>query len=411
MILYDIGIWFYEQAIRVAALRSAKAQLWCEGRKGLIKRMEHDIPRGERIVWIHAASLGEFEQGRPIIEHLKATRPELKIVLTFFSPSGYEIRKNYPLADYVYYLPADRAHNVRRFLDIVKPEVAIFIKYEFWLNYLAELRRRGIATLLVSAIFRPRSIFFRPWGGAWRRALRGYSHLYVQDSASEELLRGIGMEHITVAGDTRFDRVRDIARQAKEIPLIERFKGNSRLLVAGSTWGKDEDILLELINGNPAVRLLIAPHEMEERRIERIIHEAKGGAVRYTHSTAESDFSDVQVLILDTIGLLSSAYAYADWAYIGGGFGVGIHNTLEAATYGLPIAFGPNYHKFQEAKDMVALGIASSVKDSLELSSWFTQLSDGSAHYNAVCDKARRYTEEHCGATELIVDDIISRIG
>lgn len=410
MIVYDIGIWFYEKAIRLAALRSRKAQLWCHGRKGLLQRIAHDMPAGEHVVWIHAASLGEFEQGRPIIERLKTLRPDVKVVLTFFSPSGYEIRKNYPHADHIYYLPSDRTRNVKRFLDAVKPDVAVFIKYEFWLNYLAELRRRGIATLLVSAIFRPRSIFFRPWGGSWRKALRGYSHLYVQDGASEQLLRNIAVENITVAGDTRFDRVREIARQAKQIPIIEKFRGDRPLFVAGSTWHHDEELLLELINDNPTVRFLIAPHEMDEQRIAWLMREVKGGAMRYTQSTVASDYSTTQVLILDTIGMLSSAYAYAQWAYIGGGFGAGIHNTLEAATYGLPIAFGSKYRKFQEARDMVALGVATSVKDAQQLKSWFAKLCTDKAYYDNVCIQARNYTHERCGATEIIVDDILSRL-
>lgn len=410
MIIYDIGIWFYEKGIRLAALRSRKAQLWCHGRKGLLQRIAHDMPAGEHVVWIHAASLGEFEQGRPIIERLKALRPDVKVVLTFFSPSGYEIRKNYPHADHIYYLPSDKTCNVKRFLDAVKPDVAVFIKYEFWLNYLAELRRRGIATLLVSAIFRPRSIFFRPWGGYWRKALRGYSHLYVQDRASEQLLRSIAVENITVAGDTRFDRVREIAQQAKQIPIIEKFRGDRPLFVAGSTWHRDEELLLELINDNPTVRFLIAPHEMDEQRIAWLMREVKEGAMRYTQSTVASDYSTTQVLILDTIGMLSSAYAYAQWAYIGGGFGTGIHNTLEAATYGLPIAFGPKYRKFQEARDMVALGVATSVKNAQQLKSWLAKLCTDKAYYDNICIQARNYTHERCGATEIIVDDILSRL-
>lgn len=406
-LLYNIAMAIYTMAIGVAGLSNAKARLWSKGRKGLLRSIEHTVRPNDHIVWIHAASLGEFEQGRPIIEHLKASKPDCKILLTFFSPSGYEIRKNYPLADYVFYLPADRPHNVRRFLNAVKPEVAIFIKYEFWLNYLAELRRRNIATYLVSAIFRPRSIFFRPWGKAWRKALHGYEHIFVQDSASEQLLHNIGVERVSVAGDTRFDRVRDIAREAKPIPVIAHFKGESDLLVAGSTWPKDEELLIELANRNPTIRLVIAPHEMDEQRIERLIHNIRGGARRYTSSTAESDFRNTQVLILDTIGLLSSVYAYARWAYIGGGFGVGIHNTLEAATYGLAIAFGPNYHKFQEAKDMIALGVATCVRSSDELNNWLTALRE-SQRYDKLRSEALRYTESRCGATQLVVDKVLA---
>lgn len=372
----------------------------------MLLRMAAQIPHGQRIAWVHAASLGEFEQGRPIIERLKAENPDIKILLTFFSPSGYEIRKNYSGADYIYYLPSDRPKNVKRFLDIVNPTFAIFIKYEFWLNYLGELRRRNIATYLVSAIFRPRSIFFQPWGGAWRRALSIYKHIFVQNNSSVQLLRGIGIESALVAGDTRFDRVAAIARDAKSIPIIERFKGQDRLFVAGSTWERDEELLIELVNHNPDIRFVIAPHEMDKSRIERLLAVVKGGAIRYTSVTENSDLSGVQLLILDTIGILSSAYGYAHWAYIGGGFGRGIHNTLEAATFGLPLAFGPNYHKFQEARELIALGAARSITNATELKQWFMPLKEDKAQYAELSDKARNYTAKNCGATELIVRTI-----
>ena len=407
-LLYNIGIALYEYGITIASPWNTKARLWRDGRKGLLESLSHNIPAGERIVWIHAASLGEFEQGRPIIERIKREHPERKILLTFFSPSGYEIRKSYPLADYVYYLPADRPRNVSRMLDVVKPEIAIFIKYEFWLNYLAELRRRNIPTYLVSAIFRRQSIFFRAWGGAWREALRGYKRIFVQDEASKELLSTIGVERVVVAGDTRFDRVREIAAHATRVPIVEHFKGEDDLFVAGSTWERDEELLVELINKNPRTRFIIAPHEMDVERIARLVRSIKGGAIRYTEATLGLDVSHAQVLILDTVGMLSSVYAYARWGYIGGGFGAGIHNTLEAATFGLPIAFGTNYHKFQEAKDMIALGVATSVASATELTSWFASLCNDKARSSELSDKARRYVEEKCGATEIIVDDILA---
>ncbi len=358
-------------------------------------------------VWIHAASLGEFEQARPIIERIKRERPEMVVVVTFFSPSGYEIRKNYPLADYVFYLPADSQGNVMRFLDAVRPDVAIFIKYEFWLNYLNELRRRAIPTYLVSAIFRPSQVHFRPWGLMWRRALDAYNTIFVQDSASKSLLEGVGYNRSIVAGDTRFDRVAEIARNVKRIPTIERFAFEAPLFVAGSTWGKDEELLIELINANPDIRFVIAPHEMEEARMRHLENCIRGGVIRYTRSNESSDFSHVQVMILDTIGLLSSVYSYARWAYIGGGFGVGIHNTLEAATFGLPIAFGPNYHKFREACDMIARGAATSIASYSELNSWFTTIKKGEALQKA-SSSARDYTKEHCGATDTIMGVIFS---
>lgn len=409
-LIYNIGIRAYECGIAIASLWDSKARRWREGRRGLLEQMAERITRGEPIIWIHAASLGEFEQGRPIIERIKALRPDIRILLTFFSPSGYEIRKDYPGADYIFYLPSDRPENVRRFLDIVRPEAAIFIKYEFWLNYLGELRQRNIATYLVSAIFRPRSIFFRPWGGAWREALRGFRTLYVQDESSKALLEDIGLRNVVVAGDTRFDRVREIARQAKRIPIVERFRSTDDLFVAGSTWGEDERLLIDLANSNPTTRFIIAPHEMDDRRIERIIASIRGGCVRYTQVAPESDIRSAQVMILDTIGLLSSLYGYARWAYIGGGFGRGIHNTLEAATFGLPLAFGPNYQKFREAREMVARGIATPVRSSCELEAWFTRLNNDGALHSKLADAARQYTSSNCGATELVTEAVIKQL-
>jgi 3-deoxy-D-manno-octulosonic-acid transferase len=402
-------MWLYERAIGIAALRNKKAKQWKEGRRNIFAKMAAAIKPNERIVWVHAASLGEFEQGRPIIEQIKREQPEIKILLTFFSPSGYEIRKNYEGADYIFYLPIDRRSCARRFIEIVRPEAAIFIKYEFWLNYLAELRERNIPTYIVSTIFRRNSIFFRPWGGAWRKALGTFSTLFVQNEESKQLLKEIGITNVVVAGDTRFDRVAAIAKAAKKIPLIERFKGESPLFVAGSTWGPDEQILIELINDNPSIRFVIAPHEMDEARIKHLIASIKGGAVRYTDSSEDSDFSQQQVLILDTVGILSSVYGYATWSYIGGGFGVGIHNTLEAATFGLPIAFGPKYQKFKEACDMVALGAAKSITSYDELKQWFEPLRDDKELLTKVSGSAKGYAEANCGATELIVKAVLKR--
>ena len=409
-LLYNIGIGIYTGGINLAACCNPKARLWRDGRKGLLYHIEERMAGIEgRKVWIHAASLGEFEQARPIIERIKSEMPDTVVVVTFFSPSGYKIRKNYPLADFVFYLPADTPKNVTRFLDAVHPDIAIFVKYEFWLNYLNELHRRTIPTYLISAIFRPTQIHFRPWGAIWRRALECYSSIFIQDKASERLLQRVGYKRCVVAGDTRFDRVAEIARNAKRIPIIEHFAMGTPLFVAGSTWGKDEELLIQLINTNPDIRFVIAPHEMDESRMRRLEREIEGGAVRYTRANESNDFSNVQVLILDTIGLLSSAYSYARWAYIGGGFGVGIHNTLEAATFGLPIAFGPNYHKFREACDMIELGAATSVTSAAELIAWIEPIkADGEALQKA-SSSARSYTKEHCGATDTIMRVVFSR--
>lgn len=402
--LYNFCIAVYALLIRLVAPFNRKARLWCEGRKGLIERLQRAIGDAEHIVWVHSSSLGEFEQGRSIVDYIRAHYPDYKILLTFFSPSGYEMRKNYPNADYVFYIPVDTRRRVRQFLDVVKPEVAIFVKNEFWLNMLAELRRRNIRTYLASAIFRRNSIFFNPVGDIWRKALHSFDTLFVQDEGSKALLAEIGVENVVVAGDTRFDRVSAIAEKAEKMEIVEQFKGDKRLFVAGSTWGPDEDILLPLINENPDIKFVIAPHEMDESRIERLLREVKGGAVRYTQLSG--DFTDKQVLVLDTIGLLSRVYGSAEWAYVGGGFGVGIHSTLEAAVYGMPVAFGMNYRKFREACDLIALGAGRSVRSAEELKVWFDELKSDADYLARLSALAKVYVGQHRGATEKIVNEI-----
>ena len=403
MFLYNLCIAIYARLIAFAGLWNNKARLWADGRKGIFKRMAAAISPSDKVVWIHVASLGEFEQGRPIIEQIKKQHPEYKVLLTFFSPSGYEIRKNYNGADYIFYLPADTPRNAKIFLDIAHPEIAIFVKYEFWLNYLYSLKKRGTRTLLISSIFRQNSIFFRSYGFYWRKALDTFEYMFVQNQESRDLLHSIGFDNVIIAGDTRFDRVADIAKAAKKIDLVERFKQQSKLFVAGSTWGPDEDILQSLINDNPEIKFVVAPHEMNEGRIGKIIASTKQGAVRYTQCNADTDLASYQVLILDTVGILSSVYGYATWAYIGGGFGVGIHNTLEAATFGLPIAFGPNYHKFKEARDMVTLGAATKVESAEELKAGFEPLRDEETALQKASSTAKDYTKKNQGATSLVM--------
>ena len=406
MWFYNLGLILYAWAVRLAALRHKKARLWIDGRKDLFRRMREAIDPAARIIWIHVASLGEFEQGRPIIEKLRKTHPEYKLLLTFFSPSGYEIRKDYKGVDYLFYLPLDTPRNARRFLDIAHPEIAIFVKYEYWLNLLRELRRRKTRTFIVSAIFRRNSIFFRPYGGWWRQALETFEVLFVQNEESKELLASLGFDNVLVAGDTRFDRVAEIARAARHIDVVERFKGDDRLFVAGSTWGPDEELLIRLMNDNPEVKFIIAPHEMDEGRIACLIEETRGGTLRYTQCTPRTGYGSRQLLILDTVGLLSSVYGYATWSYIGGGFGVGIHNTLEAATFGLPVAFGPNYEKFKEARDLVTLGAARSISGYEQLRDWFIPLRDNEVFLQKTSRIARDYTTRHQGATSIIIKTI-----
>lgn len=381
-----------------------KAGAWVRGRKKLLDGLRNEMTDG-RTVWIHAASLGEFEQGRPVIEAVREQYPQYRILLTFFSPSGYEIRRNYKGADWVFYLPADTPRNVRRFLDAVRPEVAIFIKYEFWLNYLAELSRRGIKTYIISAIFRSDSIFFRPAGAPFRRALRGFDRLFVQDADSLRLLDGIGIRNVSVAGDTRFDRVAKIAGGAERLPIVEDFIGGSKVFVAGSTWEPDEDILIRFINAHPEMKFIVAPHEMDERRIGRLLAEVEGGAVRYTEYEKRAGAAGCRLLVVDVIGILSSVYSYGSYGYIGGGFGVGIHNTLEAAAFGVPVAFGPNYRKFREAVELIEAGAARSISSYEELASWFGELSE-EGRYSAASSAAGEYVRSRCGATDIILREI-----
>lgn len=409
LLFYNICMALYALIIAAVSPWNSKAKLWSKGRRNIFDRMAKQIAKEDRIIWMHVASLGEFEQGRPVLEEIRKHHPHYKILLTFFSPSGYEIRKNYNGADYIFYLPIDTPGNAKRFLEIAHPEIAIFVKYEIWHNYLRELKARGTHSYLISAIFRRDSIYFRNYGFWWRQSLDCFEQMFVQNEESRELLHSIGFDNVIVAGDTRFDRVAAIAKAAPKVDIVEKFRGDSRLFVAGSTWGPDEDILQRLIDNNPDIKFLIAPHEMEEERINKIIANSSRGAIRYTQCNVASDLESAQVLILDTVGLLAGAYSYATWAYIGGGFGVGIHNTLEAATFGLPIAFGPNFQKFKEARDMVALGACTKVESADDLEAWFTPLRDDKQHLAYISSAAKDYTAKNQGATPLIMQVVFGK--
>ncbi|MGL4292421.1 MAG: 3-deoxy-D-manno-octulosonic acid transferase, partial [Bacteroidales bacterium] len=351
--LYNTGISLYGMAIRMVAGKNPKAAKMIAGHKVVFDYLKENRKAGDRYLWFHAASLGEFEQGRPLIEQLRISYPEYKIALTFFSPSGYEVRKNYAGADLICYLPLDMPSNVTRFLDILNPEKAFFIKYEFWANYLHELKKRAIPVYLFSAIFRPEQVFFKPYGAFFRKLLRVYDSIFVQDESSRKLLREIGIENVEVAGDTRFDRVLEIRDQAKEIPLICSFtEGASFVLVAGSSWPKDEDLMIDHFNRHPEMKLIIAPHEIHESHLTDIIGKLKRPYVKFSQLN-EENAKQADCLLIDCIGLLSSIYRYGNAAYIGGGFGVGIHNVLEAAVYDIPVVFGPNYSRFREACNLV----------------------------------------------------------
>ena len=403
--LYNIGIYTYKQLVRIAGCRNPKARKLTEGQKTVFSYLEAAADPEGGYIWFHASSLGEFEQARPLIESFKKRFPDRKIALTFFSPSGYEVRKDYPLADLVCYLPFDLPRNVERFLGLVKPAVAIFIKYEFWGNYLRSLHRRGIPTYIVSAIFRPKQIFFRAYGELFRRMLRVYTHLYVQNEESRALLAGIGIDRVSVVGDTRFDRVVDIRRQAKDLPLVKAFAGTSRVFIAGSSWPKDEDIFIDYFNRHPEIKLIIAPHEIHEEHLTEIVGKLKRPYMRYT-TADESGIAAADCLIIDCFGLLSSIYQYGHIAYVGGGFGVGIHNVPEAAVYGIPVIFGPNYHKFREAKELIAAGGAFPITEAAEFDSLMQRLADDAAFLAQSGKAAGEYIAANTGATQRIIDDI-----
>lgn len=409
-LLYNFAMLIYQSFIWLASkFNNKKASLFLSGRKNVFALLEQKRLPGERYVWFHAASLGEFEQGRPIIENLKQTHPEYKIILTFFSPSGYEVRKNYNGADIICYLPMDMSWNVTRFLDIVNPDYAVFIKYEFWMNYLLELKKRQIKTYIVSAIFRESQMFFRWYGGYYRSILNSFTHLFVQNDESVRLLHSIGLDNVSKVGDTRFDRVADIASNAKDLPVVQLFKRDKKVLVAGSSWPNDEEILLSYFNQNKDIKLIIAPHEIHEEHLQSIISKLKRPYLRYSQATTEN-ISEADCLIIDCFGLLSSIYRYGEIAYIGGGFGVGIHNILEAAVYGIPVIFGPNYKKFQEAVDLIELGGAFSIADYTGFSRLMSDLLvDNSSLYASSAAVSNDYSQRNRGATIKVLDIIFKQ--
>lgn len=409
--LYDLALLAGKITYCLMSLFNKKSALWCRGQKGLVKRIENDMRLVDgRVVWFHCASLGEFEQGRQLIEEWREKYPSDTIIITFFSPSGYEIRKDYKGADYIYYLPLDTTSNARRFIKAINPKYAIFIKYEYWNNYTKELKKIGAKVYVVSAIFRKNSMFFHPCGGAYRAILRRFDHLFLQNEASKELLSSIGITNTTVCGDTRFDRVLKIASQTKPIPKVEAFvSNNSDVFITGSSWPKDDEITIELVASFPDIKFIIVPHEIEETKIEDIVeHCAKLGrkTVRYSKENDTDSFCEAEVLVIDVIGILSSTYGYCKYAYIGGGFGAGIHNTLEAATFGLPIMFGPKHERFDEAVALVNNGIATVIKTPEEAKEWLLVMSSNKERYLKISSAAKTFVVKNGGASQEILNSI-----
>lgn len=426
--LYDLGIILYGASIRLLAWWQPKAAQWVAGRKAQqYPLIIHDNPTHTPRFWVHCASLGEFEQGRPLIEALRRRYPQCRVWLTFYSPSGYTVRHRYELADWVGYLPLDTAANARHLIDALQPTAVFWVKYEFWQHYLETLHARGIPAYLISAQFTATQIFFQAYGGFFRQMLRYYSHIFVQNPESAQLLRQIGIDRLSVSGDTRFDRVASIADQAADLPLIALFRNEQPLLIAGSTWQPDEAILLRYIAQRPAElsKFIIVPHEIGEAHIAALCQQLNlalddaqtpkseiatlARVLRYSEILLEDTawqtavLPKAQILVIDRIGLLATLYRYANYAYIGGGFGRGIHNILEAAVWGIPVFFGSRYSQFREAVDLVELQAAFSLRDADTLRALVKQYPPDSAAYHQIAQIARQYVRQHVGATSRIM--------
>lgn len=433
--MYNIAIYIYLIGVAIGSLFNKKIKKMWRGEREAVDLLKEKVDPTAKYVWFHAASLGEFEQGRPLIEQLRATHPEYKILLTFFSPSGYEVRKNYEGADIVCYLPLDTIRNARRFLRAVHPVMAFFIKYEFWYNYLHILKHRGVPVYSVSSIFRPGQVFFKWYGRNYAKVLHCITHFFVQNEVSLQLLKGIGIDEATVVGDTRFDRVLQIKEQSKELPIVEAFKGingkgdtckedlsedackddlsengckGCKVFVAGSSWQPDEDIFIRFFNDHPDWKLIIAPHVIGEDHLAYILDKLQMKAVRYTQATEQSA-AEARCLIIDCFGLLSTIYRYGEIAYVGGGFGVGIHNVPEAAVWGVPVLFGPNNKRFQEAQDLLACKGSFEVTDYDSFNTIISRLISDDKFRHQCGEASANYVKSRSGATDIIMKSVVGK--
>lgn len=402
IILYNIGVW-------VASFFSKKVRTMWKGEHRTFRVLREKIDPNAMYIWFHAASLGEFEQGRPIMEAIRREHPGYKILLTFFSPSGYEVRKNYDGADVVVYLPIDTKRNARRFLRLTNPVMAFFIKYEFWSNYLHMLKERHVPTFSVSSIFRPNQIFFRAYGKGYGKVLDCFTHFFVQNEESRDLLKSIGIDCVSVTGDTRFDRVLQIRDAGKSLPIVENFVGGTaeerpHVFIAGSSWPPDEDIFIRYFNEHRDWKLIIAPHVIGDDHMKQILGKLERKTVRYTEATTENVVG-AECLIIDCFGLLSSIYRYADVTYVGGGFGVGIHNVLEAAVWGKPVIFGPNNKNFQEAQGLLKAGGGFEITNYDDFVGVMRKLADDKALEQSR-ERAGGFVESLAGATRQIMKEV-----
>lgn len=403
VVFYNSFILVLRSLYALAALFDTKAKAFATGRKDFFKRFSEVVgSKSAPLIWVHCASLGEFEQGRTIIERIKDGYPQYKILLTFFSPSGYEVRKNYNKADYIFYLPWDTARNAKKFVELSNPVLAIFVKYEFWHHYARHLRARNIPLLSVSAIFRPQQIYFKSYGGFYRNILSNFSWLFVQNDESVRLLKSIHLTNVTKAGDTRFDRVHQVVKQADEIPIAKQFKANEKVMVVGSCWPEDLDVLIPFVNENSrTLKFIVAPHEVSEEFIRNFEKSIEVKSIRY--SQASANLEGYSVLIIDNVGMLARLYRYGEFAYVGGAFGKGLHNILEAACYGIPIFFGDrNFGKFQEAVDLINRGGAFEVSDFRDMKEKYETVNNPQ-NFLVACEVTRQYVEENLGATDKIM--------
>ncbi|MFV0306077.1 MAG: 3-deoxy-D-manno-octulosonic acid transferase [Moheibacter sp.] len=403
---YNIFIYLYGLGISIASHFNSKAKLWKSGRKGWKKRLKNTIHPDDKIIWIHCSSLGEFEQGRPVMERIKKEFPSHKLAVSFFSPSGYEVRKEYKGADYIFYLPLDTPRNAKKLIKLLHPEVLILVKYEYWYNLLNRLSKKKIPVIVISAVIKENSLFFRSFGNWFRKKIATIHHFFVQDTDSKNLLNSIGIENITVSGDTRFDRVKEIQASNSKLDFIETFKGNTQLIVAGSTWPDDESILAQFINNELPNnwKVVFAPHNIKKTEIQNLKSELNLPTVIYTQSD-KSEIQNARILIVDTVGMLTDIYRYADISYVGGGFTkTGVHNTLEPTVFGVPILFGPNYQNYFEAIDLVEYKAAVSFKDNYDFDKKISILIENENERIQRGKKAYDYIQEKPNSSELILD-------
>ena len=404
-LFYNLGIWLYINIIQFFSRFNTKAQKFIEGRENIFLNLSERFKNNRQpVVWFHCASLGEFEQARPVLEKFKTEFPDYFILLTFFSPSGFEVRKNYPQADYICYLPIDTAENAQKFISITNPAIAFFVKYEFWFHYINQLTSSQIPVISFSAIFRKNQVFFKPYGEFYRQILHKFTYIFVQDKTSEKLLKNLSINNLTIGGDTRFDRVKAIVDARKDIEIADQFKNNFPVLVIGSSWPPDIELIAGFYNSfSEKLKLIIAPHEIEENKIQKVISAFPNKSIVRYSQAEKKQLSEFDILIIDNIGMLSSLYHYGEFAYIGGAFGTGLHNTLEAATYGIPVFFGPKFSKFREAIDLVNIGGAFSVKNHEEFEKIFKEMFKEESKRKEIGKISLNYVLGNTGGTEKVI--------